>query len=605
MELTKSRPADQSDRHRKLLVAAGCYLLFVVYGSLVPLDYRPRPMELAWRDFLATQYLVLDAEARADWVANILLYMPLAYLLSAGFAARAASAGGRLMRAGAVFVACAAVALAIEFAQLFFPPRTVSINDVAAEFIGSGLGIGIWLAWGGALDRLWTKMERGGPPAMVAAVVVYVLAYLTLGLFPYDFFVSAAEWSQKLSRGGYGLLIASGTCDRLSICVFKIAVEIAAVVPLGVLLGMVLGKAAPRAYRTAAVCGLALGLFTEVAQLFLFSGISEGLSLLTRASGMALGVGVHRHVHLQRLADLRPYVVRALSVAMPLYLVALMTANGWFSVGWVGEAQVRAALGELRWLPFYYHYFTTETEALKSLLACAAMYLPVGLGYWMWTVRWVHGEASGSAAVPGLIAAPLALAMETGKLFLSEKHPDPTNVLIATVAAPLAYLIAVQMHRWALQGEPSPAARHDTTRPVSTAPTASAGTARVLASILLLGGTGIVLLNHPLGGLWLALALGAYAVALWRYPGIGLPAILALLPLLNFSPWSGWIQVNEFDLVVAVTLALRLLQPHHPVAAPTLSRSARWAIALLTVSFIASAWRRPCAAVAGRPECAH
>jgi len=188
----------ETGRRTKLLLAAGCYLLFVIYGSLVPLDVTPRAFDLAWKDFLATPYLELGVEGRADWVANILLYMPLAYLLSAGFASRATSASGRAMRVVVIFAACAAVAFVVEFTQLFFPPRTVSINDIVAECIGSALGIGIWVARGGALDRLWSEMERGGPQAIRAAVVVYVLAYLTLSLFPYDFLISAQELSDAV-----------------------------------------------------------------------------------------------------------------------------------------------------------------------------------------------------------------------------------------------------------------------------------------------------------------------------------------------------------------------------------------------------------------------
>ena len=588
--MTNYGAADGSRRRRSLLVAAGCYLLFVVYGSLVPLAYEPRPLELAWRDFLATEYLAIGAGGRADWIANILLYMPLAYLLSAGWAAGAASAGRRLVRVAAVFVGCAVVALAVEFAQLFFPPRTVSLNDIVAEFIGSGLGIAIWLAWGGALERLWTRMELGGPPAIMAAVVLYVLAYLALSLFPYDFLVSADEWSKKLSSGAYGLLVAPGTCDRASLCVFKITLEVVAVAPLGILLSMVLGRTAPRPYLVAAVWGLSLGLVTELAQLAMYSGIAEGVSLLTRAGGVMLGVAAHRNVGVQWLAGLRRYIPGVLGMATPLYLLALMTANGWFSAGWVSEAQVSASWQDLHWLPFYYHYFTTETEALKSLLACCAMYLPVGWGYWLWTVRRPEAKATASAAVPALIAGPLTAVMETGKLFLSEKHPDPTNVLIATLAAPLAYLAAVQVHRWALQEQPSPAIRVDPAAGPSTAATSAPGTARVLASMLLLAATGIAAWNYPLGGLWPALALAAYAAVLWRHPGIGLPAMLALLPLLDFSPWTGWIQVNEFDLLVAVTLAVWLLRPHR-IAVPALSAGARWAIALLAFSFVASAVR--------------
>lgn len=589
--MKKTEPANRSSRRRTLFIAAGCYLLFVVYGSLVPLDFHPRSLDAAWRDFLATGYLVLGVESRADWVANILLYIPLAYLLSAALLAGVRSAVVRLIGVAVVFAACAAVALGVEFAQLFFPPRTVSLNDIVAEFIGSGLGVGIWLLWGGALQRLWSEMRLGGLLAIRAAIVAYVLAYLALSLFPYDFLVSVQEFSEKFAGGGHGLLLASGTCDRLSICAGKLIAELIAVVPLGVLFGMAIGKSAPRAYATAALCGLALGLTIEVTQLFIASGISQGASLLTRAIGLSIGVALHRHVRWQWLSTLQPYAARLLLAASPAYLLALMWANGWFSAGWAGAEHAVASVREVNWLPFYYHYFTTETEAMRSVLAILGMYMPVGFGYWTWTLRRSHLYSDGFALIPALIAAVLALLMETGKLFVPGKHPDPTDVLIAPVVAVAAYLVAAQLQKWALQGEAAPAhSPAADSSPVARArPAASIGAARVFASLLLLCGAGIGVWNYPLGGGWLALALGLYAAVLWRYPGICLPTVLALLPLLNFSPWSGWILLSEFDLLVAVTLAVRLLRPHIESVSSTLPGSAKWAIGLLAVSFFTSA----------------
>ena len=584
--------ASGSGRRKSLTIAAGCYLLFVVYGSLVPLEFHSRPVETAWRDFLATGYLVLGVESRADWVANILLYMPLAYLLSAAFAGGTRSALTRVIASGAAWVACAAVALAVEFAQLFFPPRTVSLNDIVAEFIGSGLGVGIWLKWGDALERLWWQMQRGGLPAIRSAVVVYVLAYATLSLFPYDFLVSAQEFSAKLVGDKYGLLLAPGACDRLSICTAKLVAEIIVVIPLGVLLGMALGKTAQHTYAIAVVCGIVLGVTIETVQLLIASGVSQGVSVLTRAAGVAAGIALHRHMRWRWLSDLQPYAVRAVLLASPAYLLVLMWASGLFSADWAGVDYARANLQEVNWLPFFYHYYSTETDALRSAMICAAMYMPVGLIYWMWTLRRSHTYSDGFALFPALIAAPLALAIEMGKLFVPGKHPDPTDVLIATVAAVAAYLLAVLVQKWALQGDAAaalPAAQLDAERAARTRSAASNSVRRVLVSLMLLSGVTVAVLNYPLGVTWLALALGAYAIVAWRYPGIRLPAVVALLPLLNFSPWSGWILLNEFDLLVAVTLAVGLLQPPPDRVGPSVSVGAKLAIALLAASFFISA----------------
>src|SRR5262249_14169666 len=159
------------------------------------------------------------------------------------------------------------------------------------------------------------------------------------------------------------------------------------------------------------------------------------------------------HVRWQWLSRLQPYAVAGVLAATPAYLFALMWANGWFSAAWAGREHAEASLEQVNWLPFYYHYFTTETEALRSALTYVAIYAPVGVGYWLWTLRRSHTYSDGFALVPALIAAPLAAAMEMGKLFIPGKHPDPTDVLIAMMVAPTAYLFAAQMQVWALQGE--------------------------------------------------------------------------------------------------------------------------------------------------------
>ena len=225
---------------------------------------------------------------------------------------------------------------------------------------------------------------------------------------------------------------------------------------------------------------------------------------------------------------------------------------------------------------------------------CVAMYLPVGIGYWMWTLRREPGGLAARPLIPALIAAPLAVVMEMGKLFVPGKHPDPTDVLIAMVAAAGAYLLATQMHRWALQGEPRAAGCDASRRAGRTRPRAAASPARhgtSLASFLLLCGAGIASVESPARRrLARAGARRRMPPCCGAIPAICLPAVLALLPLLDFSPWSGWILLNEFDLLMAVTLAVRLLRPPPDVARVRHCPAAPgWPIGLLAASFFASA----------------
>ena len=123
--------------------------------------------------------------------------------------------------------------------------------------------------------------------------------------------------------------------------------------------------------------------------------------------------------------------------ALP-YVGALAWANGWLSGTWSGWEQVRESLGAVRWMPLYYHYFSTEMTALVSLLYCVLMYAPVGAACVAWGLR-ADASVRGSAWTPALLAGCVALVMEAGKLAMPERHPDPSNVLIAMVAAALVW----------------------------------------------------------------------------------------------------------------------------------------------------------------------
>lgn len=97
------------------------------------------------------------------------------------------------------------------------------------------------------------------------------------------------------------------------------------------------------------------------------------------------------------------------------------------------------------------------------------------------------------------------------------------------------------------------------------------------------------LLLHPMPLPWLAPFLVVSAGLAWRYPLAILPAALALLPILNFSPWTGWVLVDEFDLFMGVVLAIHLLRPRERPDARHWSSRLNWAIGLLGLSFGMSA----------------
>ena len=121
--------------------------------------------------------------------------------------------------------------------------------------------------------------------------------------------------------------------------------------------------------------------------------------------------------------------------------VLLLTALAWRG-GWQADG-VGLRLSTLNWLPFYYHYYTTEQGALISLVRNAVLYAPVGTGVWVWQFAGVRGRQTtlpGGAMVFWL-GAMLALLMQASQLLKPSGHADPTNIMIGAVAAWLSFTL--------------------------------------------------------------------------------------------------------------------------------------------------------------------
>jgi VanZ family protein len=466
----------------RLLLLGLAYAAFVVYGSLVPLEFRPRALDEALAAFGNLPYLQLGVASRADWVANILLYIPLGFLL-AGAAGAARPLAGRIAGTLAAIAGAIGLAVAVEFAQLYFPPRTVSQNDLIAEAIGTLLGVALWLAVGPRIVALAGQVRDGGPRATRAALVLYVAAYLAFSLFPYDFLVSGKELADKLAMSGRSAWVLSDACGDVARCNAKLLGEILLAAPLGMLYGMLRGRDRPAHYGRVFLWGLALGAAIEGLQIFLASGVSQGASILARGLGVVWGLAFQRVFDLGWFTRNRARLRRLAWIAAPAYAAIALYVKGLLppelDASWAALEKLRA----LSFLPFYYHYYTSETEAMQSLLLNAGLYLPVGLLVWITrapgrdrATRWL-AAAAGAAA---------ALAVETLTLFTVGKRADPTNLLIA---AATSYLIALGA-QWLEHGFPAAAPGRAAARPRASVRTMVVlqTTSAIIAVFVLIGG---------------------------------------------------------------------------------------------------------------------
>lgn len=590
------RPIDMPTADRRhALFGFLAYLVFVVYGSLVPFEYRAYSLDAALEQFAAIRYLNLGIESRADWIANIVLYVPLAFLGCTWAVGMRSTGALRHLTALSVFAFCVAVAVAVEFTQIFFAPRTVSLNDLLAETLGSIGGTALFSLGRWRIARLLDAFAVGGRSSLYAAIIAYSALYLLLSMFPYDFVLSARELEWKLDSDNWGWLIA-GDCSDWLRCTGRQVGEILAIAPLGIVIAL----AAPAlGFRRIFLIGAMLGLILEPFQLLLASGVSQGLSVLWRGAGLVAGAATGRLLSRHGPVALARIIKAVIPFAALPYLLALLALSGWFSSAWLPLGDAVARLANIRFIPFYYHYFTSEQAALVSVIAQAGMYVPIGLAMWARRTHRTGAEKPGVLQA-SLLAAALALPVEFGKLLFPPKHPDFTNLLIAAASAATAYALA----HWVgvvLTGDrerttqpstervqESPSAQHSKTQAPTYGPPHPIGVLIASAAALAaLAGT----LFYSVGTPWLVAALVGYAAWLWRYPGGWLFVIPALLPALDLSPWTGRLMLDEFDLAVLVTLAVIYLRTYGIKPQPWPNRSLSWAAALLWLSWLLSSAR--------------
>lgn len=580
LDLRAVKQGAEGGRHA-LVYLSLAYVAFVIYGSLVPLEFHYRSWDNAWQTFKNIPYLNLGIDSRADWVANAVLYVPVGFLIASLLKRFGKHPALALAFIGSL-VFSFALAVSVEFTQLFFPQRTVSYNDIIAEFLGSILGAIFAVRWSNRFMSLLSTLA-GNPDRLVAHLLkAYAISYVAFSLFPYDFLVSISEIHWKIQSDGWGWLVAKESMGGSTIlAIAKLFAEILAVVPLGMMLGKIKTGRRPWSPTHALLFGALLGLMIEVAQFFIATGVSQGLSVITRAIGMYIGTLLWRHRTLfppQRVAfELRRF---GLFIGI-FYLIALAAVNGLIGHRWMGIDFAMNALKEINFLPFYYHYYTTEQAALLSLVSVCLMYAPIGVLAWAYWSSPVLGMS---------VAMLIAGLMESGKLFLTGFHPDPTSVLIAGFSA---WATAKMINR--IASVPFlKAARRTAATPGYTSSEGSEEKAesvivadingRKLAEevsavqllrrpswegVLILGlaCAGLYVLHFPLQPVAIGLLLAGYAVVIWYRPQFLLIVVPAALALFDLAPWSGRFYFDEFDLLflTSVTVAyVRLPQapPH-------------------------------------------
>lgn len=434
-------------------LAAGC-AAFAAYGSLVPLQFHRVPLDEAVQLFLETRDVDLFGGSRTDLASNVLLFIPLGFFFMGTLRGDRRGILGWLGSAMAILLVGVALSVAIEFAQLFVSVRTPSARDVIAQTIGNIVGIAAWPILGPALtETLWFISSERQQRAIIARLLsLYGVAFLMAQLLPLDLTMSLGELAQKYREGRIAIVpfqyVYPSTFDML----WDVGGDVVLYAPLGAL--SVLGWTPP-GRRRSPLAALAIGTATvaliEFAQIFVRSRYADITDILVGSAGIVFGIAIATSVSSRPAHRLEPGA-SGISV-WPFVGLACWTAAlcgyHWSPFDFVFEAQVvKQRLPELFAVPFRGYYFGSEFHAFTELSRKLLLSAPVGV---LLQLAWPLSDRPPIARLQTALSMAVATvvfgAVEAGQVFLPDRFPESTDVLVGVAGA----LIGIKLTRLVIQ----------------------------------------------------------------------------------------------------------------------------------------------------------
>ncbi len=417
------------------------FLAFAIYGSLVPLDFHPRTFAEAWSRFQNIPYLHVSLAGRGDWVANILLFVPIAYCGLGALVCDRLSKAGAVPTAILTIIFCIALSLGIEFTQIWFPPRTVSQNDILAESIGSLAGVGLWCAVG-QMTTAWLRSfsTRRSPQQRFDRLLQVYLAGLCLySVFPLDLTINPHEVWRKYEEGKLRAVPFVHLEYDPQDC-FALVTDVLVFVPVGMFAARFLTcrEQPVRSLGQSWLLGMGLAVAIELAQVFVYSRIADTTQLISAAVGIAAGAKWRRAQ--ARSPEVLP--------------VATAGAGHKWALAWLGAAAAYAVVLAVvyvlpfpliddpqriarRWhfffgVPLTSLYWSSEYNAVVQVLRDLFLFAPLGVAAARFaTLAGVSQRRRVAVLALALtMSVLLALGIEIAQIWRDQTTANLTDVVI-------------------------------------------------------------------------------------------------------------------------------------------------------------------------------
>lgn len=468
-----------------LALAAIFFTAISIYGSLVPFHFQSLSLSDGLLQFRQTPFLQLSIDARADWVANILLFVPLGYFWLGSMSqgrSRLATASCAVLLVPALI----GLSVVIEFTQQWFPPRTVSQNDIVAESLGALFGVVGWLLLGEP-SVAWVSRylsARRAATQIQWLLQAYLLGFVIYSLLPLDLTISVTELYRK-ARDGRVQIIPFADLQLSLQGVIGVLRDVVLAIPIGALCAISWCRKdeALRPFATSCLAGTMIFSVIELAQVFVYSRHASASDVLISAIGVTLGVALaYRYAGIEnwnRGVIFEPRMTRAVAwIMIVIAYVAGLLAAFWAPYDFLQDGElIRQRLqATIQRVPGASLYAGTELNAIIQVLARLLAYAPLGAILVCCSFS-IAGSKTARRIVLGtgfLFSGLLATLIELGQVLLPTRIADFSEVPICLVGSAVGMVVV-----WRLLSATCEAREPTTLRPlVSSDPLRMAPTAR-------------------------------------------------------------------------------------------------------------------------------
>lgn len=444
--------SEDADYHRGVLLALFAFFAAIaLFGSLVPFESTSIELSTATARFRQLWASPFQLYSRTDTVANVLLFVPLGFFGAGALGICWARPFQLAWRAAALLLACFAYSIVLEFAQYWFPNRTPSHNDIAAQVVGTALGIGIWALVGRSTIRyLGLFFYSEGSKPIDVVLRAYAVVVLFCSVLPLDLTLSPASLYHKFRNGRILLLPFAGD-PFASGHIGNTLSNILIFCTIGGLAAASRQEALRQTVLRSAIWGLVVGAAVEFAQLFVVSRHSSTFAIVS--SMLSAGVGGIAIWWLRSLgaskrsqgADRsRAWPYWLLTAVYSAILVTIYVAP--FSV-LAEPARIAKRFQGIGRRPFSALFWSNELGAFESVLQKFLLFAPLGLivgcGILQLSLSPRVRRACKWAAVGGLAA--LAAGIEIMQVYFPPHVADMTDMIIVTCCAVMGLLAAGQI----------------------------------------------------------------------------------------------------------------------------------------------------------------